>query len=65
MIVLANATPNSFRPNGIATIAPIVSSRIMIAIKISEYCTILANHSNGEVMKSNNRGSLARCSRCW
>ncbi len=52
-IVLANATPNSFNPKGIATTAPIVSTSIMIAIKISEYCTTLANHSNGAEIKSN------------
>jgi hypothetical protein len=52
-IVLANATPNNFNPIGIATTAPIVRTRIIIAINISEYCTILANHSNGDVKKSN------------
>ena len=54
-IVLANATPKSFNPKGIATTAPIVRTIIMIAIKISEYCTTLANHSKGVVIKSNNR----------
>jgi hypothetical protein len=54
-IVLANATPNNFNPIGIATTAPIVKTIIIIAIKISEYCTILANHPNGADIKSNNR----------
>ena len=53
-IVLANATPNSFNPIGIATTAPIVKTNIIIAINISEYCTILANQSKGVVIKSNN-----------
>jgi hypothetical protein len=53
-IVLANATPNNFNPIGIATTAPIVKTRIIIAINISEYCTILANQSNGVVKKSSN-----------
>jgi hypothetical protein len=53
-IVLAKATPKSFNPKGIATIAPIVKTIIIIAIKISEYCTILANHPKGADIKSNN-----------